>query len=132
MKELIGKKIISMLVNEDESLLVFETNGGLVAYEAVGDCCSTTWFADITGIGNAIGQTVRDVEDVELPDYNVDDGRCRDMEDVVYCYRIRTDGGVMDVVFRNSSNGYYGGWAEYRAEPSLDGMRRIEGQEWTA
>ena len=130
MNELIGKKLSGILVNEDATVLVFETDGGPVAYEAEGDCCSQSWFADITGIGNVLGYVVRAVEEVELPDYNVDDGRGRDEEDAVYGYRIRTDGGVMDVVFRNSSNGYYGGWLNYRAEFSLEGMICIEGQEW--
>lgn len=41
--------------------------------------------------------------------YNVDDGRTRQKYDEAYGYKIFTDKGQADIIFRNSSNGYYGG-----------------------
>jgi hypothetical protein len=34
---------------------------------------------------------------------------------VVYGYKLRTDKGHATIAFRNSSNGYYGGWLERHA-----------------
>ena len=56
MNELIGKKITGMWVSNDQSILAFDTDQGVIAYDAWGDCCSETWFADIT----AAIQPIRD------------------------------------------------------------------------
>ena len=77
MKELIGKKITGLRINEDQSVLAFDTDQGVIAYDAWGDCCSETWFADITGVGALIGGTVKTVAYVNMNGYNVDNGRCR-------------------------------------------------------
>lgn len=34
--------------------------------------------------------------------------------DSAYCYKFRTDNGYADIIFRNSSNVYYGGECELR------------------
>ena len=109
MKELIGKKISHIRINDDQSILSFETDQGLVSYEAWGDCCSESWFADITGVSALIGGVVATADEVSMDDYNVNDGRTRQGEDSAYGYKITTDKGYADIVFRNSSNGYYGG-----------------------
>jgi hypothetical protein len=113
MKELIGKTVTGLRINDDQSILtfdtVFETTGAMIAYMAEGDCCSETWFADITGVDALIGGTVTDVSEISMTGYNVDDGRCRQEFDQAYGYKIVTNRGYCDIVFRNSSNGYYGG-----------------------
>lgn len=131
MKELIGKKITGIRINEDQSVLVFDTDRGAVGYETYGDCCSETWFADITGVIALIGATVRYVEIVSMDSYNVDDGRARQDCDEAYGYRLTTDKGNADIVFRNSSNGYYGGSIDrLRGDPPED-MDPIE-DDWHA
>jgi len=47
MKELVGKTVKELYVNEDQSLLKFVTDQGEVIYQTEADCCSETWFADI-------------------------------------------------------------------------------------
>ena len=42
--------------------------------------------------------------------YNINDGRSRQKIDEAYGYKITTDKGHADIIFRNSSNGHYGGW----------------------
>lgn len=80
-------------------------------YRAEGDCCSESWVADILGVEALRGGTVASVEDSPLEeDYDLEDGRCRRECDKVYGYRLVTDKGRADIIFRNSSNGYYGGW----------------------
>jgi hypothetical protein len=121
MKELIGKKILELKVSADESSLIFITDAGSVWYETEGDCCSTSWFADVTGVQALIGGVVVSSEEVSMDSYNVNDGRGRSEEDQAYGYKLTTDKGYVDIVFRNSSNGYYGGWMSLRTgEPPKD------------
>lgn len=108
MKELIGKKIESIFIDgKEQELIKFNTDQGPVVYDTYGDCCSETWFADITGIDALIGHTVMEVEKVDMGE--VDDGRTRQEVDEVYSVKFKTTGGHADIVYRNSSNGYYGG-----------------------
>lgn len=131
MKELIGKKIQAMAVNETQSILSFETDKGLVNFEVYGDCCSESWFADITGVAALLGGTVANVEEVSMDGYNVEDGRTRQEYDSAYGYKIRTDKGDADVVFRNSSNGYYGGKLVAGPAEAPNGMTGIT-DDWRA
>ena len=49
MKELVGKTIQSVLVNADETRMRFVCDDGPVTFEVDGDCCSSSWFADVVG-----------------------------------------------------------------------------------
>lgn len=109
MKELIGEYITGLKVNDDQSLLFVETRRALYIFKTNGECCSETWFADIIGVKYLIGATVYKVEDLELSDYNVDDGRRRNGFDEAYGIKLITDKGETTIIYRNSSNGYYGG-----------------------
>jgi hypothetical protein len=113
MKALIGKTITELHINDDQSVLVFTTaSGELFAYSTEGDCCSESWWADITGVSALLGGTVATAEEVSMDSYNVEDGRSRQCSDEAYGYKLTTNKGYVDLVFRNSSNGYYGGWME--------------------
>lgn len=107
MKELIGKTITGLRVNGDQTIIAFDHRGGSTAFETWGDCCSYTWFADITGVAALIGGTVLDAENIELD--AIDDGRTRQEYDLFYGIKLRTNKGIVDIVYRNSSNGYYCG-----------------------
>jgi hypothetical protein len=129
MKELIGKKVNALLVNSDQSILVFDTDGGDVVYRTDGDCCSETWFADITGVQALVGGTVADAEEVEMA--AVEDGRTRQEYDQFYGVKIKTDKGYADIVYRNSSNGYYGGSIDHVSMDRPDDMTAIT-DDWSA
>ena len=131
MKELIGKKIKSISISDDQSVLSFDTDQGRVAYEAWGDCCSESWFADINGVNALIDCTVLEVNEVSMDGYNVDDGRCRQESDEAYGYKIKTDKGYADIVYRNSSNGYYGGDMSIYNGELPENMKSIE-DDWMA
>jgi len=108
MEHLVGKRIAQLWVNADESELLFiHPDGSMTAYQTWGDCCSETWFADITGYAALINATVITAEDVEMAD--IDDERSRQEHDSCYGVKLTTDKGYVDIVYRNSSNGYYGG-----------------------
>lgn len=109
MKELIGKKVLELRVSDNQDVLAFVTDDGCVAYRVYGDCCSESWFADITGVPALLGSVVTNAETVSMEGYNFEDGRCRQDWDEAYGTKLTTDKGYVDIVFRNSSNGYYGG-----------------------
>lgn len=131
MNALTGKNIIGLSVSDDQHYLSFQTNAGPITFIVEGDCCSESWFADITGVNALIGGTVNGVEIVSMEGYNVDDGRGRQEEDAVYGYKILTDKGYADIVFRNSSNGYYGGWLEEFSGDAPANMMPITA-DWSA
>ena len=131
MKELIGKKITGLRINEDQSVLAFDTDQGVIAYDVWGDCCSEAWFADITGVGALIGGTVQTADEVSMDGYNVEDGRTRQDVDEAYGYKLTTDKGYADIVFRNSSNGNYGGSIELLKRELPEGMIAIT-DDWQA
>lgn len=78
------------------------------------DCCSETWFADVVGAEHLIGGYVRGIELLELPQPS--DERSRQERDEAYGVRLTTNTGHCEIVYRNSSNGYYGGSAEVMSE----------------
>ena len=108
MKKLIGKTVKSIYIDrESQEYLKFRTDTGDFVYKTDGDCCSETWFADIIGIASLLNEKIINVEEIEMPECT--DNRTRQEEDVIYCYKIQTCKGHTDIIFRNSSNGYYGG-----------------------
>jgi hypothetical protein len=108
---LMDKTIESVLISKDEGTLAFDVGeDDLIYFQVDGDCCSESWFSDIFCMPNLYSRVIK-VEDIELEDkYKTEDGRCRQESDLVYGYRITTMKGVAIISFRNSSNGYYGGW----------------------
>jgi len=108
MEELIGHKIIKMFIDKDsQEYLVFQCKQRNFVYYVDGECCSESWFADVVSINALLGHTVNSVDEVDMGEINDDRGRqeC----DEAYGYKLKTTGGYADIVFRNSSNGYYGG-----------------------
>lgn len=116
MKELIGKTIKEMYVNQDQHFLKFVTDQGDLLYYADGDCYSESWFADIVfnGYRFDFNSMVNDVVELEIPTWVKrlvpNDKRTRQDYDEVYGYNITTDNkGECTIIYRNSSNGCYGG-----------------------
>lgn len=131
MKELIGKTVNKLTINDGETILAFCTSEGVIAYETWGDCCSDTWFSDITGVDALLGAVVVNTEELNVDGYNTEDGRCRQDYDKVYGHKLITNKGWVDIVFRNSSNGYYGGSIELLTRKLKDDMKEIT-EDWTA
>jgi len=130
MKELIGKTVSGLRVNDDQSILVFDhPDGTHTAYRTYSECCSETWFADITGVNALIGQVVTAVEKVYMD--AVDDGRTRQERDEFYGVKLTTIKGVADIVYRNSSNGYYGGDIDFYSDNLPSGIKPIT-DDWSA
>lgn len=114
-EKLVGKKINRILMSQD--YLRFETDKGDFSFSVFGDCCSHSYFYDFYGVQKLLDNgPVKQVEAVDLTpgDFNTDS-----RDDYIQCYgfSFTTEspefGDVTSVFsFRNSSNGYYGGWVE--------------------
>lgn len=112
---LLNKKIKNIYVSKGEHDLFFkceisENEYITIAWKSVGACCSESWWSEILNIPVVIDSEILEVNKLELINYNLEDGRCRSEVDEVYGFQIKTVKGSCDLIFRNSSNGYYGGW----------------------
>lgn len=130
MKELIGKTVVGLRVNDDQAFLTFDhPDGTSTTYVTDEDCCSETWFADVTGVSALLGSKVLEVDFVEVKE--VDDDRTRQEHDEFYGVKLRTEKGYVDIVYRNSSNGYYGGSIELYGKSPPERMINIT-DDWSA
>jgi hypothetical protein len=134
LKDLIGHIVFNVMVTDDEGAVRFACAGGvMIDYGCVGDCCSETWIAEVLNLSALIGHTVQNVEELELPisSSSEPDPRSRQEYDELYGYRLDTEAGSCTIVFRNSSNGCYGGWVERGVIKG--NVRSIIGtDDWTA
>lgn len=119
--DLVGASINEIFMSD--KFLTFQTDKGSISCQALGDCCSESYFYDFYGVKNLLENgPVVSFEEIDLspgdPGYLP-----RGHEDEhfgyfqVYGYRLTTVhpkfGEVSSVFsFRNVSNGYYGGWIE--------------------
>jgi hypothetical protein len=130
LKALDGKTVVGIDVLDGESDLRFRcSDGSTVVWATEGDCCSESWWADAFELSALRGHTVRSAKEIKLP--SPDDDRSRQEEDVAYGVEITTDRGVAKFAFRNSSNGYYGGWAGL-GHDSEGPWTELTGNDWRA
>lgn len=138
---LLGHTLQSLEVGDDtawegfeSALRVTTTGGNVLGIRTCADCCSETWFADITGAASAYGGVITGARLLDLPEPN--DNRTRQEFDEQYGLEIQTTKGIVSIVYRNSSNGYYGGWVEMCTpewmESSAGNWRLIDDDDWSA
>lgn len=128
LQELIGLKVEKISIGTNDEYMKLDTDKGLIGFETYGDCCSFTWFAEIINTKALIGNIVieaRELQHSELPQRlqklnQIDDGNSRD-SDIAHGIEITTIAGKTQIIYRNSSNGYYDGgigkasWADASA-----------------
>ncbi|AVP42076.1 hypothetical protein KIP48_gp55 [Mycobacterium phage Naca] len=124
---IIGKKVLAIYM--DDQSLILETDHGTVGFGVQGDCCSWSYFYDIYGADKLLSNgPVIEVNEIDLSDQNHN----QDYECIqVYGYEFVTEhpiwGGQTTVVsFRNSSNGYYGGWMYDLPNPEKVDVGRLQ------
>ena len=106
---LIGTTINQIAMNDRHDIMrVTYDNVFVRFFETEGDCCSTSWFEEIFNIDALIGGKVQAVEDI--PDMPEAPNPLK--EDQLYGIKVTTSKGTAKIVFRNSSNGYYGGYIQ--------------------
>ncbi len=124
MKELKGLTIENVYISDDKEWLVFKTPERYLAYYAYGDCCSNSWFESIINFKNLLNSKVIDAKHRELP-LSDQWERIEDKEDngndviSYYCMSLETTGGIVDIEYRNASNGYYGGSCDYNSQTEI-------------
>lgn len=111
MKDLNGLKINSLELSTDKTVLKINTDKGPIYLVAVGDCCSSSWFEHISGTNNVIGGIINDFSHLDLYSNSFADENPGEYEHIQYYSTvIKTNKGQLELEYRNSSNGYYGGW----------------------
>lgn len=117
MDELLNQVVEHVYVNDDNTLIVFKTQDDkLFAYRAYGDCCSHSWINTLTGLANLLDRPVQKVTlNKELRDEANDNGNVIKY----YGVTLETIKGFVDLEYRNSSNGYYGGSLDFDKTYSL-------------
>lgn len=132
-KNLIGERINSILLREDNERIIFRTiDGKEFKYYTSGDCCNTVWINHMTGL-NVLGEgntfdLLRGALVIGSEDKGWTDNRCvEDEYDVIQdgFFTLKTDRGYIDFEVRNSHNGYYGGNFEFDDNPENDSV------DWT-
>ncbi len=125
---LIGRIITGVFVSkEGQHYLKFTIKDDKdIIFYAYGDCCSESWIADVIGVPDILDSQVISTQEMALPEPK--DNRSRQESDSVFGLSIKTRGGSATIVFRNSSNGYYGG---NLIEISEEKNRRSMGEEET-
>ncbi len=108
---LLGHRIQSVSVVNDATIELV-TDKGPIRFDVTGDCCSESWFYRVRGLNKVIGQPVIAIIDTDVSDIDPNDGLCRQDSDEVNGIGLLTPGGTLEIVYRNSSNGYYGGSIE--------------------
>ncbi len=144
MKDLVGKTVQHVYLDTDNENIVFDCGDVAVAYYAEGDCCSHSYFHDVDGVSRLIGARITATEAVDMPELpepgeHEHNARCAPDCDSdwhshevtkVYGVKLTTTKGYVDIIFRNDSNGYYGGSLR-RTYGKVDNLRELTG-DWSA
>lgn len=105
--DMLGKPLHSVEVSADKERLTFTFQGGAVAvFRAEGDCCSSTWIEHLTVPDDVAGSAIEAVVEGESTEEQHPEHDCLQ----TYKTSFRTAKGDIVVEYRNSSNGYYGGY----------------------
>lgn len=110
--KLVGQKIMSHKLCPDGTYLyLYLENGSRVHFDPEGDCCSYSWIESIDDPTVLKGE-ILSIENIDMPDLgNIGTSKKSQVEEIQYYgLKIKTTNGISVIDFRNSSNGYYGGW----------------------
>lgn len=112
MDKLIGEIIQAVIVFSDyHDHIQFVTHAGPIAYGAFGDCCSSSFFSDIFGVDKILNKKITEVKNIDLePGEAPSRGASEDDNEAIYGIRIFAGDDACTIIFRNHSNGYYGGY----------------------
>ncbi len=109
---MLNRKLQSVTLTDEGSKVAFWfTDGTVRCFGVEGDCCSRSWIEHLELPGNLEGATLLSVDDSApiAQDHDANDGQ--DPECIkVYNTSFKTDRGEIVLEYRNSSNGYYGGY----------------------
>jgi hypothetical protein len=124
-----GKTILAIMIAQDKEALLFKTDAGDIVARCDADCCSHTWVENIEMPALGLPALVVETEDLHLADDAWETGGCIQF----YGFKITTDRGEIVIDYRNSSNGYYGGWLTWPEDCHYGGVfgQNNSSCEWT-
>lgn len=136
-KDIIGKIISEVWINQDKTILALKmSNNKIIGLKTEGDCCSESWIEHVDmpyifSYENPLELKVLSVEETEIGEVIP----TRQDRDILYGIKmgmISLKGTYerkeeLCIEFRNSSNGYYGGWIEIEPLDDLSGFVRLTG-----
>lgn len=105
---LVGLTLLAVSYDSDGVTFSTEERGDIYA-NVEADCCSESWVEGLEHPARGYPCKVQEVRDLDLPDDGTGNQGSQDCLQV-YGLRVVTDNGDLDIDYRNSSNGYYGGW----------------------
>lgn len=106
-EDIIGKKVLSFALEDNkQTLSIAFMDGTTKKYGVEGDCCSHSWIEHLEMPDTVAGATLTAVEDSDYTEVPDPDHECLK----VYRVTFQTTLGSVTLEFRNSSNGYYGGY----------------------
>lgn len=103
-EEAIGGTVL--WVGECDGNVIIHTDKGNLILEPKGDCCSRSWIDSYDMEPGFIGSKLLDLD--IGPVQHHDSGCLK-----IYFSTIKTERARMTIEYRNSSNGYYGGWINF-------------------
>ena len=116
--KLIGKTITKIMIAEDKEALLFLTPEEELVVRIDADCCSNSWIENIEIPAMGFPCKILEIEELYLGS--------EDSEEYDYLQKygvkITTDKGLIEIDYRNSSNGYYGGSISWPEEYHYGGV----------
>jgi hypothetical protein len=110
---MLNRKLASVVLDKSRDVITFSFQDGFERrFSVEGDCCSHSWIEHLEMPGDIVGATLLSVDDSGpvVQDHDEHDeeqgGGCIS----VYNTSFKTDRGEIILEYRNSSNGYYGGY----------------------
>jgi len=116
MIELFGKTIQKIYMDSEKNYIVFcgWTQQDVWPYRVTGGCCSSSQFDDLLDFQVLIGNEIIGIEKRLYEDTHSTSETIK-----TYGYMLKTIKGQAEIVFRNTSNGYYDGDMEYLSDAFL-------------
>jgi hypothetical protein len=104
---MIGKKVKNTQFTEENLTFILE-DGTKITYNAVGDCCSSSYIESIDDLDVLQNCEILEMQAVSGEEKEVSD---YDFHKWTF-YKFKTTKGYATLSFRNESNGYYDGYLE--------------------
>ena len=112
----VGKTIDNVFINQDLTAFKFIfADATEIFLNTDADCCSETWVEHINNFEYAVGATIEETKTTDLGYAIPTRQECDQLYSAtIVCTRNEYPRRVeLDIEFRNSSNGYYGGSIEW-------------------
>lgn len=117
MEKMVGSKVAKVQLLDGGYIIRLFTDRGIFEGVVEGDCCSSTWIENVEYPAFGYPFEIAEVDHKWLPDNIPEEDE--DNYEVIAYYGISfrgTRGDSLNIDFRNSSNGYYGGSLEWRTK----------------